>query len=51
MDPPFGRDPERREADFYRLDPCGRYRLVEPDREGWYESMVVPGFRLRVEWL
>jgi len=44
-------DPERREADFYRLDPRGRYRLVEPDREGWYESAVVPGFRLHVGWL
>jgi len=44
-------DPERREADFYRLDRRGRYRLVEPDREGWYESAAVPSFRLRVEWL
>ncbi len=43
-------DPERREADFYRLDPRGRYRLVEPDREGWYESVAVPGFRVKVEW-
>lgn len=44
-------DPDRREADFFRLDPRGRYRLVEADRQGWYESAAVPGFRLRVEWL
>lgn len=43
-------DPERREADFYRLDPRGRYRLAEPDREGWYESVAIPGFRLKLEW-
>lgn len=44
-------DPERREADFYRLDERGRYRLAEPDREGWYESVAMPGFRLKVDWL
>lgn len=44
-------DPERREADFYRLDARGRYRLVEPGPEGWYESLTLPGFRLKVEWL
>jgi len=44
-------DPERREADFYRLDPRGRYRLAEPDREGWYEAVAIPRFRLKLEWL
>lgn len=44
-------DPERREADFYRLDERGRYRLAEPDREGWYQSLTLSGFSLRVEWL
>jgi Uma2 family endonuclease len=43
-------DPERREADFYGLDERGRYR-AQPDREGWYESLVISGFRLKVEWL
>lgn len=44
-------DPERREADFYRLDDRGRYRLAEPDCEDWYESLTLLGFRLKVEWL
>jgi Uma2 family endonuclease len=44
-------DPERRDADFYRLDERGRYRLSEPDRGGWYESVTLPGFRLKLEWL
>jgi Uma2 family endonuclease len=44
-------DPERREADFYRPDDRGRYRRAEPDAQGWYESLAVPGFRLKVEWL
>lgn len=44
-------DPERREADFYRLDERGRYRLAEPHREGWYESVALPTFRLKLEWL
>lgn len=44
-------DPERRRADFYRLDEQGRYRLIEPDAKGVYRASVVPGFWLRVEWL
>ena len=44
-------DPELRRADFYRLDPQARYRLVEPDAEGKYHSAAIPGFWLRVEWL
>ena len=44
-------DPEREEADFYRLDERSRYRLNEPDREGIYRSHVVPGFWLKVDWL
>jgi len=44
-------DPERREADFYRQDARGRYRLAEPGPDGWYESLVIPGLRLKVEWL
>lgn len=44
-------DPENHAADFYQLDARGRYRLVEPDSEGWYESVAVPGFRLRPAWL
>jgi Uma2 family endonuclease len=44
-------DPERREADFYRLDERGRYRLTEPNREGWYDSVAISGFHLKVGWL
>ncbi len=44
-------DPELRGADFYHLDPRGRYRLVEPEAEGRYRSEVVPAFWLRLEWL
>jgi len=42
-------DPERKEADFYRLDERGRYRLMETDSEGIYRSEVLPGFRLKVD--
>jgi Uma2 family endonuclease len=44
-------DPERRRAEFYRLDAQGLYRLCEPDVQGVYRSQVVEGFWLRVEWL
>jgi Uma2 family endonuclease len=44
-------NPEREEADFYRLDERGRYRLTEPNSEGVYRSVVLPGFRLKVGWL
>jgi Uma2 family endonuclease len=44
-------DPLRREALFYQRDDDGRYRRVDPDPAGDYHSRVLPGFRLRVEWL
>ncbi len=44
-------DPEGEEADFYRLDERGRYRLTEPDREGIYRSELLPGLWLKVQWL
>ena len=44
-------DPERREADFYVLDARGRYRLVEVDPDGVYESPTLAGFRLSLAWL
>ena len=43
-------DPERREAEFYRLAE-GAYSAVLPDAEGRLHSAVVPGFFVRVEWL
>ena len=42
-------DPERRTADFYRLDD-GVYDRVEPDNEGRVHSSAMPGFFLRVGW-
>lgn len=43
-------DPERRRAEFYRLED-GRYTPIQPDAEGVYHSGMVNGFWLRVEWL
>ena len=44
-------DPDLRRADFYRLDPEGRYRLVELEAGGRYRSAAVPEFWLLGEWL
>jgi Uma2 family endonuclease len=44
-------DPLRRDAGFNVLGGDGRYHPVPPDAEGFYYSTVLPGFRLRVEWL
>ncbi|TEU15100.1 MAG: Uma2 family endonuclease [Anaerolineales bacterium] len=44
-------DPDRQQAEFYRLSADGRYRLFTADAEGIYHSEVLPGLWLRVEWL
>jgi Uma2 family endonuclease len=44
-------DPDRRQAEFYRLDAQGRYQITPPDEVGRYESKLVPGFHLDVDWL
>jgi Uma2 family endonuclease len=44
-------DPERRQAEFHRLAEDGRYRAALPDAQGVYHAGVLPGFRLKVEWL
>ncbi|MBI4504194.1 MAG: Uma2 family endonuclease [Chloroflexi bacterium] len=44
-------DPDRRQAEFYRLGPDGRYHLALGGSAGSYESAVLAGFRLPVEWL
>jgi Uma2 family endonuclease len=44
-------DPERKEAMFYQLGGDGTYRLVAPNAQGAYESAVLPGLWLKVEWL
>ena len=43
-------DPERLVAEFYRLDPNGRYQPVATPG-GIFRSEAFPGFWLRVEWL
>lgn len=44
-------DPEHRQAEFYRLDGEGRYRLILSGEAGKYESEAIAGFWLMVEWL
>lgn len=44
-------DPIRHDAAFYPLGEDGRYRSVQTDADGYYHSAVLPGFRLRVDWL
>ncbi len=43
-------DPESRQAEFYRLQDNGFYRLADIS-DGTFRSEVLPGFFLRVEWL
>lgn len=43
-------DPERREAEFYRLQADGFYHPADISG-GVFHSEVLPGFFLRVEWL
>jgi Uma2 family endonuclease len=44
-------DPLRRDALFYQLDVDGRYQRAAIDQDGFYRSLVLPGFRLQVSWL
>jgi Uma2 family endonuclease len=43
--------PGRERADFYVLDEKGRYRPVPPDTNSRYDSTVLPGFWLQVDWV
>jgi Uma2 family endonuclease len=43
--------PGRERADFYVLDAKGRYRPVPPNPDSRYDSTVLPGFWLHVDWL
>lgn len=43
-------DPQRRWAEFYHLED-DHYRLVYAGAAGDYPCALLPGFRLRVEWL
>jgi Uma2 family endonuclease len=44
-------DPERRQAEFYRLGEDGRYHFALPDAAGVYRSEALTGFWLRPDWL
>ena len=44
-------DPLRREARFHQRGEDGHYHAATIDSEGFYYSAVLPGFRLRVDWL
>ena len=44
-------DPARRQAEFYQLTGRGVYELVRSDERGRFESRVLPGLWIQVEWL
>ena len=44
-------DPLRQDALFFQIGPDGRYRRAALDADEAYRSVVLPGFRLRPEWL
>ena len=44
-------DPQRRQAEFYRLDNENRYQLVTYGKEGTFHSQVIDGFFLKIDWL
>lgn len=44
-------DPDRQQAEFYRLGADRHYHLALPDTTGIYHSEVIPDFWLRVDWL
>lgn len=44
-------DPLRQQAWFHQLGQDGHYHPGPIDRDGFYRSEALPGFRLRVDWL
>lgn len=44
-------DAEAKRADFFVLDAEGRYQRASPDDGGRYESAVLPGFWISLNWL
>lgn len=44
-------DPDRRQAEFYRVGEDGRYQLALGGAEGTYASAVLAGFELPLPWL
>ena len=45
----IGADVQR--ADFFVLDSEGRYQRASPNENGKYQSAVLPGFWVNVNWL
>jgi Uma2 family endonuclease len=44
-------DPDKQTAEFFQLDEDGMFQCAALDKDGLYQSKVVTGFRLRVDWL
>ncbi|RLC76911.1 MAG: hypothetical protein DRI61_12445, partial [Chloroflexi bacterium] len=44
-------DPDQEWAEFYILGPRKRYRLAMEGAKGKYQSQVIEGFWLKIEWL
>jgi Uma2 family endonuclease len=44
-------DPIRKRAEFYRRDRAGLFRLVEVGSDGVYQSQVIRGLWIKVDWL
>lgn len=44
-------DPLTQEASFFQRDAHGRFEAAARDSDGTYSCAVLPGFRLRPEWL
>ncbi len=43
--------PEKKQADFFILSEGRRYERKLVDRKGFYHSVVLKGFRIKVDWL
>lgn len=44
-------DPDRQQAEFYRLGDDKLYHLTAPDADGRYHAREIPGLWIRVAWL
>ncbi|MBV9850380.1 MAG: Uma2 family endonuclease [Armatimonadetes bacterium] len=44
-------DSETQRADFFVLDPAGRYQRAQPDSGGIYRSAILPSLWINVGWL
>ncbi len=44
-------DPQNSSARFYILQPSGKFLVAPLAEDGYFESFVMPGVRLKVDWL